>query len=157
MIYVIAGCAVVLFASAVLVLWRITRGPTTLDRMVSLDMVTSIAIGAFAVLAAITRRADLLPVFVVLSIIGFVGSTTMARFAMPIDPASKRVLTREEELEMDAEIQRREEMDEAPLHDVDIDDDELDDDLDDEFDDKLGIDGSEEGAVPVEETEGRQS
>lgn len=153
MIYVIAGCAVVLFISAVLVLWRITRGPTTLDRMVSLDMVTSIAIGAFALLAAITRRGDLLPVFVVLSIIGFVGSTTMARFAMPIDPASKRVLTREEELEMDAEIQRREEMDEAPLHDVDIDDD----DLDDEFDDKLGIDGSEEGAVPVEETEGRQS
>lgn len=153
MIYVIAGCAVVLFISAVLVLWRITRGPTTLDRMVSLDMVTSIAIGAFALLAAITRRGDLLPVFVVLSIIGFVGSTTMARFAMPIDPASKRVLTREEELEMDAEIQRREEMDEAPLHDVDIDDDDLDDDLDDE----LGIDGSEEGAVPVEKTEGRQS
>lgn len=153
MIYVIAGCAVVLFISAVLVLWRITRGPTTLDRMVSLDMVTSIAIGAFALLAAITRRGDLLPVFVVLSIIGFVGSTTMARFAMPIDPASKRVLTREEELEMDAEIQRREEMDEAPLHDVDIDDDDLDDDLGDE----LGIDGSEEGAVPVEKTEGRQS
>lgn len=153
MIYVIAGCAVVLFISAVLVLWRITRGPTTLDRMVSLDMVTSIAIGAFALLAAITRRGDLLPVFVVLSIIGFVGSTTMARFAMPIDPASKRVLTREEELEMDAEIQRREEMDEAPLHDVDIDDDDLDDDLDDE----LGIDGSEEGTVPVEKTEGRQS
>lgn len=153
MIYVIAGCAVVLFISAVLVLWRITRGPTTLDRMVSLDMVTSIAIGAFALLAAITRRGDLLPVFVVLSIIGFVGSTTMARFAMPIDPASKRVLTREEELEMDAKIQRREEMDEAPLHDVDIDDDDLDDDLDDE----LGIDGSEEGAVPVEKTEGRQS
>lgn len=152
MIYVIAGCAVVLFISAVLVLWRITRGPTTLDRMVSLDMVTSIAIGAFALLAAITRRGDLLPVFVVLSIIGFVGSTTMARFAMPIDPASKRVLTREEELEMDAEIQRREEMDEAPLHDVDI-----DDDLDDDLDDELGIDGSEEGAVPVEKTEGRQS
>lgn len=57
-------------------------------------MMTSILIGAFALPAAATRRADLLPVFVVLGLVGFVGSTALARFATLADPDERRVLTR---------------------------------------------------------------
>lgn len=124
MMIVIVICGAMLFVSAGLLLWRITRGPTTLDRVVTLDMVASVMIGAFALLAAATRRADLLPVFIVLSLVGFVGSTTTARFATPIDPNQRRLLSKEEERRMDLETHRREALDYAPIHDVDIEEDE---------------------------------
>ncbi|TBW20879.1 sodium:proton antiporter [Arcanobacterium bovis] len=75
-------CAGLLLLSAVLVLIRIVRGPSTLDRMVAVDMMTAIFVGACSLLAAHTRRLDLLPVFIVLSIVGFLGSTTLARFSV---------------------------------------------------------------------------
>lgn len=90
--YIIIGCAALLFVSALMIIYRTAKGPTALDRMVSVDMLTSIVIGAFALLAAATRRADLLPVFVVLSIIGFIGSTTLARFAAPLTSATRKAL-----------------------------------------------------------------
>lgn len=125
MIYIIAISASLLFVSAILVLWRITRGPTSLDRIVGVDMMTSILIGGFALLAAVTRRADLLAVFVVISIIGFVGSTALARFARPIDPELRRILSLEEEEKLDQESEQITD-DVAPVHDVDVDDDEDD-------------------------------
>lgn len=123
MTIIIIACGAMLLVSAGLLLWRITRGPTTLDRVVSLDMMTSVVIGGFALLAAVTRRADLLPVFIVLALVGFVGSTTTARFATPIDPSQRRLLSKEEERRMDLETHRREVLDYAPLHDVDIEED----------------------------------
>lgn len=90
--YVIISCAALLFVSALMIVYRTAKGPTALDRMVSVDMLTSIAIGAFALLAAATRRADLLPVFVVLSIIGFIGSTTLARFSAPLSNVTRKAL-----------------------------------------------------------------
>lgn len=90
--YVIISCAALLFISALMIVYRTAKGPTALDRMVSIDMFTSIVIGAFALLAAATRRADLLPVFVVLSIIGFIGSTTLARFSAPLSNSTRKAL-----------------------------------------------------------------
>lgn len=119
MIIVLGFCAILLFISALLVIWRIAKGPSSLDRMVGLDMMTSVLIGAFALLAAATRRADLLPVFVVLAIVGFVGSTTMARFAKPADPADRRILTKDEEKVEDLKFRARTMEGAAPLHDVD--------------------------------------
>ncbi|MDR6939663.1 monovalent cation/H+ antiporter complex subunit F [Arcanobacterium hippocoleae] len=92
MSYVISSCAVLLFISALLIVYRTAKGPTALDRMVSVDMLTSIVIGGFALLAAATRRADLLPVFVAVSIIGFIGSTTLARFSAPLSGATRKAL-----------------------------------------------------------------
>ena len=122
MTIIILICAAILLVSALMLIWRIGRGPTTLDRVVSIDMVSSVLIGAFALLAVVTRRSDLLPVFVVLALVGFVGSTTVARFARPIDPEQRRLLTREEERRMDLETYRRALMNHAPVHDVDTDD-----------------------------------
>ncbi|MFY9262762.1 MAG: pH regulation protein F [Actinomycetaceae bacterium] len=116
---IVFGCGVILLISALLVLWRMMRGPTSLDRMVSLDMITSITIGGFALLAAVTRRADLLPVFVVLSLVGFVGSMALARFITPLDPNERKLLSKIEERRLDLENYRRNLLDEAPVHDID--------------------------------------
>ncbi|MEW6879443.1 monovalent cation/H+ antiporter complex subunit F [Trueperella pyogenes] len=120
MIYILALCMVVLFVAAVLVLVRLTRGPSSLERMVAVDFMTSVLIGAVAVLAALTRREDLLALFVALSLIGFVGSMTLARFILPVDQDAKRILTRDEERRHDAALAARND-DAAPVHDVDAD------------------------------------
>lgn len=80
---VIWTCAVLLFISALLVIVRVCKGPTVLDRTGALDVITSIMMGALALLAAVTRRADLLAVFVVVAVIGFLGSVAVARAARP--------------------------------------------------------------------------
>ena len=97
MIWVVAACGVLLFAAAIAVLYRIERGPSTLDRMVGVDVMTSVVPGALALLVAYTRRADLLAVFVVVSVVGFLGSVAVARAARPEDPGKRRILTIEEE------------------------------------------------------------
>ena len=97
MIWVVAACGVLLFAAAIAVLYRIERGPSTLDRMVGVDVMTSVVLGALALLVAYTRQADLLAVFVVVSVVGFLGSVAVARAARPEDPGKRRILTIEEE------------------------------------------------------------
>ena len=97
MIWLVGICGVMLFISAILVLWRINDGPNTLDRMVGVDVMTSIMLGALALLVAATRRSDLLAVFVVVSVVGFLGSVAVARAARPDDPGKRRILTIEEE------------------------------------------------------------
>ncbi|MER6000556.1 monovalent cation/H+ antiporter complex subunit F [Nonomuraea sp. NPDC003707] len=68
------GCA------AAATLYRVARGPTMLDRAVAVDVMTSLCmcvVGAFAVV-----RDDYsdLPILLVLSLLGFVGSVSLARF-----------------------------------------------------------------------------
>jgi multicomponent Na+:H+ antiporter subunit F len=73
--------SVLLFAAASLVLLRIVRGPTTLDRIVAIDVLLAVVVCAIAAEAAYTRDATALPILVVLSILGFIGSVSVARFA----------------------------------------------------------------------------
>jgi multicomponent Na+:H+ antiporter subunit F len=75
-----------LFAAVSLVLIRIVRGPTTLDRIVAVDVLLAIVVCSIAAEAAYTRDATSLPILVVLSILGFIGSVSVARFA----PRSRR-------------------------------------------------------------------
>jgi multicomponent Na+:H+ antiporter subunit F len=61
-------------------LYRAARGPSMLDRAVALDVATALAmcgVGAFAV--AGDDYSDL-PILLVLSLLGFVGSVSLARF-----------------------------------------------------------------------------
>ena len=80
---IVAGIVVsaLLFAAVSLVLVRIVRGPTTLDRIVAVDVLLAIVVCAVAAEAAYTRDATSLPILVVLSILGFIGSVSVARFA----------------------------------------------------------------------------
>lgn len=96
MIYVLYGCLVVLVVAMSLVLVRLQSGPTNLDRAVALDVITSATVGILVVTMALTGRVDLLPLLVVLASVGFISSTTIARFSQAEAISARRVLTPEE-------------------------------------------------------------
>ncbi|MCM0675979.1 monovalent cation/H+ antiporter complex subunit F [Micromonospora phytophila] len=68
--------------TALLALIRLYRGPSLLDRVVAADMLLATMIGAVGAEAAVNRHATTLPVLVVLSLLGFVGSVSLVRFAV---------------------------------------------------------------------------
>jgi multicomponent Na+:H+ antiporter subunit F len=82
---------VLLCVAAGLTLYRILRGPDVLDRVVATDVLLAVVVAAIAAEAAFSRDATALPVLVVLSILGFVGSVSVARLGTsavePSDPA----------------------------------------------------------------------
>lgn len=117
---VIVICAVFLALSAIAVLIRVEKGPSTLDRMVGLDLFTSILLGAAALVSAAQRRTDLLAILVVLAIVGFISSTTVARFAANETTADKRVLSKDEVAKILLEHEVAEaDPDRPPVHDPD--------------------------------------
>lgn len=96
MIVAVWVAAVLVIAGAVLAIVRAERGPSMLDRTVALDIFVTCLVAAFALYAAIERRADVVPILVVLSLVGFVGSVSIARFAAVEPEDARRVRTREE-------------------------------------------------------------
>jgi len=72
---------ILLGVAAVLVLLRMTLGPTMLDRAIAFDVLIAISICAIAVEAAIDRNAETLPLLLVMTLLGFVGSVSIARFS----------------------------------------------------------------------------
>ena len=77
---VTAGFAMI-FATVVLAIVRLAKGPTLPDRVVALDVMT-VAIVSFCGLAAI-RSGDtaFLDVALVLALVGFLATVALARFA----------------------------------------------------------------------------
>ena len=73
---------VILAIAAFLALVRAVRGPSILDRVVATDVILAVIVAAIAAEAAYTRDATALPVLVVLSVLGFVSSVSVARFAV---------------------------------------------------------------------------
>jgi multicomponent Na+:H+ antiporter subunit F len=71
--------------SALLLVTRISLGPTMLDRMVALDVLVAVLICGLALEAAINRHTTTLPILGVLSLLGFVGSVSIARFTRGSD------------------------------------------------------------------------
>jgi multicomponent Na+:H+ antiporter subunit F len=84
-----------------------------LDRTIALDIVVTVVVAAVALYASVERRTDVVPILVVLSLVGFVGSVTIARFASVEPEGEGRVRTREEIAEEEAERIRAEEEAEA--------------------------------------------
>lgn len=71
-----------LSATALLALARMYRGPSLLDRVVATELLLATALGAVGAEAAVNRHSTTLPVLVVLSLLGFVGSVSLVRFAV---------------------------------------------------------------------------
>ena len=92
----VSVAAVLILVGAVLAVVRAERGPSMLDRTVALDIVVTCLVAAVALYAAAERRADVVPILVVLSLVGFIGSVTIARFAAVEPEDARRVRTREE-------------------------------------------------------------
>ncbi|GAB3997246.1 monovalent cation/H+ antiporter complex subunit F [Nocardioides marmoraquaticus] len=79
--WVLGASAVVLAVAALVVLFRITRGPTMLDRAIAFDVLVAITICGVALDAALRRDAENLPFLLVATLLGFVGSVSVARFS----------------------------------------------------------------------------
>lgn len=77
--------AAMLGAAALLTVIRLTIGPTILDRSVALDVLMAVTICGIALHAVYQRTTYTLPVLVVLSMVGFVGSVSIARYASGTD------------------------------------------------------------------------
>jgi multicomponent Na+:H+ antiporter subunit F len=78
---VLAVCVGILAVAALLLVARISLGPTMLDRVVALDVLVAVVICGLALEAAVHRHTTTLPILVVLSLLGFVGSVSIARFS----------------------------------------------------------------------------
>lgn len=152
MTLVYAYCFLALTLAGFFALLRVERGTSMLDRVVSLDIITAVVIGGIAVVSAQTGRTDLVPVLVVLTIVGFVGSVAVARFSAVESKEEARILTREE-LEAALAMDRQLSDEDAPVHDPDaaeeLDGDEVADDTDktqaDATEDDAGRAGHGEG------------
>ncbi|HHW83464.1 MAG TPA: pH regulation protein F [Actinomycetales bacterium] len=118
MTWVYVTCLVVLVAATAVVLVRIEKGPSMLDRAVSVDIVTAGLIGFTAVFMVLLERTDLLSIIVALALVGFLSTVAVARFAANESDVDRHILTREE-LEALGEEQERLADDAAPVHDVD--------------------------------------
>lgn len=81
MVIVVVLAAAMLAVAALLALVRIERGPSMLDRALGLDLLASALVGVIAIEAAWSRRTETIPILVALSLVGFVGSVAIARFA----------------------------------------------------------------------------
>jgi len=71
---------VVLTIAALPVAYRLVKGPTMADRVVSLDLGLIIAVASIAVGAARTGSGIFLDALLVTALLGFVGTMVAARF-----------------------------------------------------------------------------
>ncbi len=81
MTVVLYVCASMLAVASVLLLVRITNGPTMLDRIIAFDVFVAVLICVIGLDAAVDRSATALPILVALSLIGFIGSVSVAAFS----------------------------------------------------------------------------
>ena len=73
-------CFTGLTVAALLVLVRLALGPSVPDRIVALDTLLQVVVAGMAVAAAVTRQGDFLVVLLAVSLLGFLGTVTVARF-----------------------------------------------------------------------------
>jgi len=72
--------AVLLGVAAALTVLRMLLGPNTLDRVVGLDTLVAVAICGLSSYAAFTLDSSPVPAIAALTLLGFVGSVSVARF-----------------------------------------------------------------------------
>ena len=77
---VVTACFGGLSVAALLVMFRLVRGPSVPDRIVALDVLVQIVVAGIAVAAAVTRDGTYLTVLVAVALLSFVGTVTVGRF-----------------------------------------------------------------------------
>ena len=80
---VLAGA--MLLVAAALTTYRLLAGPNTLDRLLAIDTLIAVAICGLTVWATWTRDTTVVPAIVALSLVGFLGSASVARFRVRDD------------------------------------------------------------------------
>ncbi len=85
----VVGSALMLSVAAGLTVFRMSRGPSSLDRVVAADVLIAVVIATSALDAIINDHSTTLPVMLVLSLLGFAGSVSIARFVADRDKATR--------------------------------------------------------------------
>lgn len=70
----------ILSVAVVLAFIRLVRGPSLPDRVVALDLLSTVAVGIITVTAIETGQPILLEVAIVLALISFLGTVAFARY-----------------------------------------------------------------------------
>lgn len=70
----------ILLAAVALAFVRLVRGPSLPDRVVALDLMSTLAVGIIAVYAIATDQPVFLDVAIVLALIAFLGTVAFARY-----------------------------------------------------------------------------
>lgn len=83
---VMAVCLVMLAGAAAGVLYRLVKGPSLLDRVLSSDVLLSVVVAAIALEMVWRDHTDYMIVVVTVSLLGFIGSVSVARFVQPTRP-----------------------------------------------------------------------
>ncbi len=78
---VLVTAGVFLGVASLLLVVRITIGPTILDRSMALDVLMSVLLCAVAIDSVRGNDTDGLPMLLVLAMVGFAGSVAVARYA----------------------------------------------------------------------------
>lgn len=81
--------AVLLVAAAAMTVFRMSRGPSSLDRVVAADVLVAVVIAGLALEAILNDHTTTLPVMLVLSLLGFAGAVSIARFVADRDKATR--------------------------------------------------------------------
>ncbi|HEX8489018.1 MAG TPA: monovalent cation/H+ antiporter complex subunit F [Propionibacteriaceae bacterium] len=83
----VSAAALMLTLAAALTVARMSLGPSSLDRVVAADVLIAVVIAALALEAIVNDHGTTLPVMLVLSLLGFAGSVSIARFVADRDKA----------------------------------------------------------------------
>ena len=59
---------------------RLFRGPTLADRVVALELIASLMVGAVAIIAIISDQGVLIDVAIAVTLVGFLGAVGLARY-----------------------------------------------------------------------------
>lgn len=79
----------ILLVAALLVVVRLVKGPTTLDRAAAADVFVAILLCGVAVLVARRGSTVFVPVLLALSLLGFASSVAVVRFVGREDPVTE--------------------------------------------------------------------
>lgn len=80
MTVVLVISAVMLSAAALITTYRLLAGPNSLDRLVAVDTIIALVVCGVMVWAVYSRDTTLVPSIVALSVVGFIGTVSVARF-----------------------------------------------------------------------------
>jgi multicomponent Na+:H+ antiporter subunit F len=78
--YVWVIAAVLISAAAIITMYRMLTGPSTLDRLVSLDTLTAVTMCGIGTWAAFSQDSTVTYPMAALALISFVGTVSVARF-----------------------------------------------------------------------------
>ena len=82
-----------------LTLWRLTTGPSTLDRIVSADVLLSTVLMTICLVLVTTKDTSALSILLVLAMVAFTGGVSVARMLAPGAAERQRYRRDEEDAE----------------------------------------------------------